>query len=424
MSTCGGFETVLEVAKTLDCIHCGLCLQSCPTYRVLGREPSSPRGRIHLMRAIAEERLPYDEVAHAEFHLCLGCRACETVCPAGVRYGEMLEEARAEGVRLGFSGARTRMLHRVLLGWLFRRPSRLRVGALVMRGVQRLGLMQIGRGLARRALLPKGWRDWIALAPTFPPGQRFESSYAARGERRGRVGLLLGCVQKELFPEVQRQTAQVLTEHGFDVVIPEGQVCCGALHSHAGRPDLARVLAKDNIAAFGEDLDAIVVNAAGCGASMKLYGHLMPGDAGAERFAARVRDISEVLSEADGVRAGSRAHKKRIAYHPPCHLVHGQKVSGPPEAMLAALPGAELVPLPDADHCCGSAGIYNLTHPEMAGELLKHKIEAIRESGAEIVATGNPGCQLQIEAGLRAAGLDVRVAHPVTLLAETYEPAD
>ncbi|MEQ8763129.1 MAG: heterodisulfide reductase-related iron-sulfur binding cluster [Planctomycetota bacterium] len=414
------FETLIETAKTLDCIHCGLCLQSCPTYRVLGREPSSPRGRIHLMRAIAEERVEFDATAHDELHLCLGCRACETVCPAGVRYGEMLEEARAEGVRRGLTSGRTKLLQRVMLGWLFRRPGRMRLAANAMRVGQSLGLVSLGKWMATRGLLPKRLREIVPLAPSFPPRRSFPESVPAIGDRRGRVGMLLGCVQRELFPNVQEQTARMLAAHGYDVVMPKEQVCCGALHSHAGRPELARELAKDNLGAFEDDLDAIVVNAAGCGASMRLYGHLLPDDPRAARFADRVRDISEVLAEG-GVRSGNRPIAKRIAYHPPCHLLHGQKVSGPPEAILQAIPGAELVPLPNADHCCGSAGIYNLTHPEMANELLKLKIEAIRQSGAEIVATGNPGCHLQIEAGLREAGLDIRVAHPVTLLAETFD---
>ncbi len=400
------------------CVHCGFCLPACPTYDVTFDEADSPRGRIVLMRALARGELPATDPDLAR-HLdrCLGCRGCESVCPAGVIYGPALEAARA---RL----ARARGLPVVvrLALWVLARPGRQRVAWLASRLLRSTG---IPRALARRGT--SRWRSLLGmLAATAPEGAAGHSGTGA--PRHGATGntavLLRGCVMDGLFGHVHAATEIALEANDVRVVDAPNQVCCGALAAHAGADDLARDLARRNVAAFEAAPEAaIVVNSAGCGAMMKAYGDWLAGEpAWADRaraVAARVRDASEALAER-GPRPGTRPVPLRVAYDAPCHLLHAQRVAEPPRVLLAAVPGLTVVPLDGADRCCGSAGLFALVEPAMARDVLAAKLDAIARSGADVVATGNPGCQMHIGAGLLARGLDVAVRHPVELLAWSY----
>ncbi len=401
-------------AKSLDCVHCGLCLPACPTYRVSGRETSSPRGRVYLMRAVAEERLPVAELLRDETQLCLGCRACETACPSGVQYGAMLEQARHAVREAGLRDDRAGRLEAILLRHLV--PNRRRLGL----AFDLLALAQfffVDRLVLR--LLPERLRRAKALVPEVPPRhlrRARPSLLPARGERRGRVGFLAGCVMPELFPAINGATLRVLAHNGFEVVVPPDQGCCGALQAHAGLADTAAALARVNVAAF-RDVDAVVTNSAGCGAALRDAGHWLPGEG--EALAAKARDVCALLDEA-GLRAPEGRVDARVCYDDPCHLVHGQRVGEAPRRLLAAIPGVELVPHADPGACCGAAGIYNLTQPEMSRAVLARKLDALEAAFPEIVATGNPGCIMQLRAGIAERGLPMQVVHPVELLDRAY----
>ena len=392
------------------CVHCGICLPQCPTYRVLEEEMDSPRGRIYLMRAAAEGRTALTPGLARHLDLCLGCRACETACPSGVPFGRLLETTRAELVRTRTRAPGTdHALHRALLA-VFPHPERLGAMARALRLYQRTGLQAAVRGL--RLLAPfKRLRTLEALLPP-PPGAAaaLPEVTPARGRRRGRVGLLTGCVQRVFYPHVNAQTARLLAAAGWEVLVPHGQGCCGALHLHAGRLDEFCGFARALLRAFPDDLDFVVANAAGCGSALKEYGHWLPEAAG---FAGRVRDVAEVLAQAELPLAELPV---TVTYHDACHLAHGQKVRAEPRALLRRIPGLRLVELGESDLCCGSAGVYNILEPEMAGELARRKVERIRETGARIVATGNPGCLAQIAGESRRQGWALEVLHPVELL--------
>jgi glycolate oxidase iron-sulfur subunit len=399
------------------CVHCGICLPQCPTYRVLGEEMDSPRGRVYLMRAAAEDRIGLTETMARHLDLCLGCRACETACPSGVPFGQLLEATRGQLERRGVvAPQRSSTLLRFLLG-IFPHPRRLAAVLAGLRLYQRSGLQALVRGLGLLAPFER-LRAMEALLPSLPAAMPLPPERAAaRGARpRGRVGVLLGCAQRFFYPDVNADTVRLLAAAGYDVVVPRGQGCCGALHLHAGRLDEFRAMAQQLMPAF-EDVDAVVVNAAGCGSAMKEYGHWIPGET-ARRFSERVRDISEVLVDGD---LPLRPLRETVTYHEACHLAHGQRVRAQPRELLSRIPGLTLVDLPDADLCCGSAGVYNLLEPEMAGELGRRKTARIRETGARIVTAGNPGCLMQITQHCRAEGLSVEVVHPVTLLARALE---
>jgi glycolate oxidase iron-sulfur subunit len=403
------------------CVHCGICLPQCPTYRLLGQEMDSPRGRLYLMRAAAEGRTGLTPTLARHLDLCLGCRACETACPSGVPFGRLLEAARGQLERRGVRSAESDggML-RLLLG-VFPYPERLAPLVMALRGYQWSGLQALVRGLGVLAAFKK-LRALEALLPPLPAWgtASLPERIPARGRARGRAGLLLGCVQRFFSAQVNAQTARLLSVAGYEVVVPRSQGCCGALHLHAGRLPEFRAMATRLRAAFDEDLDLIVVNAAGCGSALREYGHWL-GDEAAGRFSARVRDVSEVLVEAD---LALGPLPLTVTYHDPCHLAHGQRVRAEPRALLRRIPELTLVELPDSDLCCGSAGVYNLLEPELAGELGRQKVARIRETGARVVATGNPGCILQIVQQCRADGLDVEVVHPVELLARALrEPS-
>jgi glycolate oxidase iron-sulfur subunit len=391
-----------------SCVHCGICLPQCPTYRLLGEEMDSPRGRLYLIRAAAEGRVELGPTLGRHLDLCLGCRACETACPSGVPFGSLLEATRAQLRRHAPSGP---LLSRLLFA-LFPEPTRL--GALLapLRLYQRSGLQAVVRRSAVLGRFPR-LAAMDALLPEVPPPAPLPERVAARGRARGRVGLLTGCVQRHLQPQVNHAAARLLALGGWDVVIPRNQGCCGALDLHAGRLDELRARARRLAASFPPDVDFVVTTAAGCGSTMKEYGHWLPDVPETTGLAARTRDVSELLADAE-LPLGRL--DLTVTYHDACHLAHGQRLRREPRALLGRIPGLRVVELPDAELCCGSAGIYNLLEPEMADRLLATKIERIVETGARVVATGNPGCMLQIAKGARVRGLDLEVLHPVELL--------
>ena len=407
----------LDYSVLQQCIHCGLCLPTCPTYDATKHETSSPRGRIALMRAVADGKLEAHSAQFAnEMYFCLGCLACETACPAGVNYAEMIEFARAE---VGLRGS-------WLIRWLFAKPSRLRTVARLLRLDQRLGLTR-----ALRPLMPAQLRELHELQPKICDRFSFDliseterRSQTAATDRHYRVGLLTGCVQDVAYADVNRDTADVLLANGCEVVTPRTQVCCGSLMGHNGDLALARKFARQNLDAFDlENLDAIIVNSAGCGSFMKRYRHLLPDDPRARLWDAKVHDIHEWLAKIGIESPRGVTRPTTVTYHEACHLVHGQKISQQPRDLLRAIPGIELVELTEATWCCGSAGIYNITQPEMSMALLERKMKHIAATGAQVVATGNPGCIGQLRYGARRFGVNVEVLHPITLLARAYRPS-
>ena len=370
--------------KSLDCVHCGLCLPACPTYLETGREQSSPRGRIYLMRGVAEGRIELGDVVRDEAHLCLACRACETACPSGVQYGAMVERARDELRRSGLREDRLSRIERALLRYVVPHRGRLGFAFDLLSLAQRLRLDRIAA-----PLLPARLRAARALLPRVPARHLRRAHpplLPARGERRGRVGFLVGCVMAELFPATNAATVRVLAHNGFDVVVPPDQGCCGALQAHAGDAETAHVLARHNLAAFA-DVHVVINNSAGCGAAMRDARHWLPNEGGVS-FAAKARDVCEWLDEV-GLRPPTGRIDARVCYDDPCHLVHGQKVSAAPRRLLAAIPGIELVPHADPGACCGAAGTYNLTHPEMSRAVLERKLDSLAAANPDLVVTGN-----------------------------------
>jgi glycolate oxidase iron-sulfur subunit len=402
-----------------DCVHCGFCLPACPTYDLWGQEMDSPRGRIWLMRSVAEGAA-VDATFVRHMDACLGCMACVTACPSGVRYGSLLETARSAIEDARERGLGERLL-RSLLFFVMPRPGRLRLAARAAWWLQKLGLRRLlhATGLARR--LPRRLRALEALLPRRAPARRAGSHRATpEGEPRLAVGLLAGCVQSVWFGDVNAAAERVLVAEGCAVAVPAAQ-CCGALELHGGREGAARDRARALIAAFEAqgDLDAVAVAAAGCGSAMKDYGRLLADDpqwAGrAQVFAAKVADVTELLSRLEP-RAPRRGIALRVAYQDACHLAHGQGVRAEPRALLAAIPGIDLVELPDAGTCCGSAGIYNVLEPETADQLGARKADLVRDAAPDVLATANPGCALQLA---RHLGPGVRVAHPIELVDES-----
>jgi glycolate oxidase iron-sulfur subunit len=409
-----GFEAIYT--RSLDCVHCGLCLQSCPTYRETGREISSPRGRVYLLRGVAEGRFALSDAVSQEVYLCLDCRACETACPSGVRVGSLIELARAEVERTGLRRGWRKQLEHFGLRRILPHRGRLRLLMGLIATAQRLRLDR-----AAALVMPRRLRDVIELMPRVPvAAQRaaLPEFVAAEGERRGRVGFFVGCVMPELFGAVNAATVRVLARNGFDVVIPPRQGCCGALHAHAGDRDFACELARTNTAVFdAAAVDAIVVNSAGCGAAMREARDWLGDEA--EAFAGRVRDVCEFL-DTHGLREPDLRLEATVCYDDPCHLVHGQGVADAPRRLLARIPGLSLRAHDDPASCCGAAGIYNLTHPEMSRAVLDRKLAALAAEAPDIITSGNPGCLMQLESGARRRGLAARVVHPIVLLDEAY----
>ena len=442
------------------CVHCGFCLPACPTYVRLSDEADSPRGRLHLMRAVGEGRLdPASNAFQLHIDRCLGCRACETVCPSGVEYGFLLERARQVAIRARKPGR----LGSALLA-LIERPAALALWMGMSRLLRWTALPSIAARLGGRSKRLRTLRlagaMLAASRPWRPPGVSPRGSGGGepgprdsggspggmwRGVPRGRVGLLTGCVQRHLFSRVNEATSRVLSANGWEIVEIPGQGCCGALHAHGGELSRAGALARRNINAFrAAGVEWIVANAAGCGATMREYHHLVEEvltgdglDAGQVKaasgpgvssvaddamwFSGRVRDVTELL--VDGGEPWPRRGgtlRLRVAYDPPCHLLHGQRIADPPMQVLRSIPGLDVVPVPGGDECCGGAGIYGLGHPELGGRIGADKVDSVVETGADVLATGNPGCAMQIGAGLRMRGSRVQVAHPVELLDESY----
>lgn len=429
-------STLVDYAKSLDCIHCGLCLRSCPTYVLSGRESSSPRGRIHLMRAVAEARLEADRVFAEEMDFCLVCRNCESVCPAGVEFGSMMEHTRDELARALPPGPLVRFARWV--GFRLILPNRfaLRAASFGLRTAQTMGLIKLV------ALIGGVRGKALAAQPPVPPMRERRPLPAitpAEGEPTGAAAMLTGCVMPEWLGRVNRATAHVLSASGCQVATAPGHTCCGALHAHNGDLEHARHLARGTIAAFdglqsedGTPLP-VVINSAGCGAHMREYGKLLANDptwkSRADSFSARVLDLSEFLTQGapaerlqERLAAGpGAAALGQVAYDDPCHLCHGQGVRSEPRSLLDSVPNLQRTNLDEPESCCGSAGIYSILRPADSQAILATKLEDLARSGAETLVTANPGCQLQWTSGLAAGDSKVRVLHLAELLSEALK---
>jgi glycolate oxidase iron-sulfur subunit len=408
--------------KIDDCVHCGFCLPACPTYQSWGEEMDSPRGRIDLMRGLRDGRIGLTDTTVAHFDRCLGCMACVTACPSGVKYDQLIEETRAtierDHPRKGFD-----RFQRGLIFALFPYPRRLRLMAALLLVYAWSGLRWLVRTLGLVRLLPRRLRELEALQPPIGPHTitaQLPPRVAAAEPRRATVGLVAGCVQRVFFPSVNEATLRVLAAEGCEVHVPPDQGCCGALSMHAGREPESLAFARALIARFeGNPFEVILVNAAGCGSHLKDYGRLFAGDpAMAERaraFASKVRDISEYLAELPP-RAVRHPLPVTIAYHDACHLAHAQRIRSQPRALLASIPGVQLREIEGGDTCCGSAGIYNLVQPESATQIGERKADNVLATGAELIASANPGCTLQIDKVLRSRGKHLPAAHPIEIL--------
>jgi glycolate oxidase iron-sulfur subunit len=427
----GGPDTPSD-AVINTCVHCGLCLSSCPTYRETGLEQFSPRGRIYLMKAVADGRIGMEsEVFQEQMSACLNCRACEAVCPSGVLYGQILESSRVQIEQAKDDGRLpphpwpAKLLRGAAFELLFRRMELFRAFSRLMWLYQRSGAQSIARksgilkalGLAEtETLLPPISDRFVA-----PTGQ----ALPALVPRRYTVALLSGCIMSTAFADVHRATIRVLQKNGCDVLLPPDQGCCGALHAHGGDLDGARELARRNIAAFeGLGVDAIIVNAAGCGSTLKEYGHLLHDDpawvARAEAFASKIKDVSEFLAGITLNTADLLPLDITVTYQEPCHLAHAQRITQQPRALLRAIPGLKLKEMHESALCCGSAGIYNVTQPAMAERLGARKLDNAEATGADVIVTANPGCHLQLAGGLGRRGSAMRVRHIVEVLNEAY----
>lgn len=426
--------------RGLSCVHCGLCLPACPTYTQTLNEADSPRGRIQLMLGLADGRIPLTETAQQHLDLCLDCRSCESACPSGVVYHELIEETRA---KLKCESPRTfsTRLMELLFLHLFTDPDRLRLVLLPARILQKLGLYNLLRKIGLFKLLPDNFRKMEQMLP--PDGPLWPKALPARSRAGGmdvlmnsldpynashsrpklRVGFLPGCVGSVMFETVNRQAVELLAAAGADVLVPPAQTCCGAIHHHCGHHVPAMDRAKRNIDAFlpihGEQVDVIATTIAGCGAMLREYDHLLRDDPAyadrARTFASRVRDISEVLLDL-GLPAMHHPVNETITYHDACHLLHAQKVAAPPRRLLASIPGLKIIPLGESDICCGAAGTYNLTQPAMATDLAARKISHIEETRTTTCATGNVGCAMHLQSESRARGKNLTIVHPVELL--------
>lgn len=410
-----------------DCVHCGFCLPACPTYKSWGNEMDSPRGRIDLMKGVNEGVIALDGTVTGHFDACLGCMACVTACPSGVRYDLLIESTRAT-VERNYRRSPGDSAFRALVFALFPYPGRLRAMAWPLYAFAKSGLQALVRRSGLLRLLPRRLAQLDALLPPLRLGDLTASLPAvtpASGARRGRVALVAGCVQRVFFPRVNSATVRVLAAEGFDAIVPRGQGCCGALSLHAGRDAEAKRFARGLMQRFEQErVDFVIVNAAGCGSTLKQYGELLSDELDwAERasaFSAKVRDVSEFLATIEPV-AVRHPIDARVAYHDACHLAHAQLVREQPRALLRGIPGIELVEIPDGDQCCGSAGIYNLIEPESAEEIGERKVENVLAVGADLLASANPGCTLQITSLLAKRGLSVRAAHPIEILDASLE---
>ncbi|MBX7209650.1 MAG: (Fe-S)-binding protein [Verrucomicrobiaceae bacterium] len=423
----------LDYSVLQQCMHCGMCLPTCPTYMETKLERNSPRGRIALMRAIADDEAAVNAEFAAEMYYCLGCLACQTACPAGVSYVDLFESARGEIERVRVLNGRERRFWRWLtVETLFMRPRLLRFVGRLLWLWQAAGLDRLLRSIQFLHLVPERLRELEPMTPRISP--QFSDSLIAPVEGDGvsppprhRVGLLTGCVQDLAFSDVNRDTVDVLLANGCVVVTPRNQHCCGSLHAHNGEVELAKELARRQLDMFDvENLDAIISNAGGCGSHLKKYGHLLHDDpryaARAKAWDAKLKDIHEWLAETGVRKPRTGCGIERVTYHESCHLAHGQKIVSQPREILKSIPGLELIELPESNWCCGSAGIYNITQPEQSAKLLQRKLGCIAQTESPVVVTSNPGCHLQLACGLsnRRDHPCRTVTQPVTLLARAY----
>ena len=402
-----------------QCVHCGFCLPACPTYVLWGNEMDSPRGRIYLMKMASEGAAGMTDAWVRHFDTCLGCMSCMTACPSGVDYAKLIEATRAQ-IERRHSRSEPERLHRRMIFETFPRLDRLRLLRAALSIYQKSGLQALVRASGVLKLLPKQMQTMEALMPALGRREAVPPLAPAKGERRKRVGLLLGCVQREFMPEINAATVRVLAAEGCEVVAPPDQPCCGALMVHAGEEAPALDLARRVIDTFERaDVDAIVTNAGGCGSNVREYGYQLRDDPQyaerAARFSEKCKDIAEFLEEL-GPRAERKPVNLRVAYHDSCHLQHAQRVRTQPRAQLAAIPGVEILELPESTLCCGSAGIYNLVQPDTADALADRKARHISAAKPDVVATGNIGCMLQIAAALKRQGQNTPVLHTVQLI--------
>ncbi|MCC6176029.1 MAG: (Fe-S)-binding protein [Chloroflexi bacterium] len=420
----------LDLATLKQCVHCGLCLDACPTYRLNGLELDSPRGRIYQVRGVYQGRIdPMNEDFRTHIYQCLDCRACETACPSGVQYGKIVEAARGAAPPID---PVERTVGRTILNRIFTSGAALGAIGLGTRAYQKLGIQTVVRKSGVLGLLPERLQALEQMLPTTQGGvtkPALPEVVRARGTRRFRVGFIAGCVMQEFLGETNQASVRVLARNGCDVYTPRGQGCCGALHVHIGERETARQLARKNIELFESlHLDAVIINAAGCGSTLKEYGHLFQSDPAwhdrAVAFSKTVKDINEWLVEIGIDTAGLGELPIRVTYQDPCHLVHGQGIRNQPRQLLRAIPGLELVELKDSDVCCGSAGIYNLTHPDFSSEILGWKIPEVAKTKAHVLVAPNPGCAMQIAHGARQAGLELEVCHVVDLLDQSYRAGE
>ncbi len=422
-------ETSIPYDRFLDCVHCGLCTAACPTYLETGNENDSPRGRIYLMRAVTDGRVELGPSTIRHLELCLDCRSCETACPSGVQYGRLIEPFRIAMQQRGPGGkpAKKDWFQRWILYGLFPYSNRLRLSLLPVKLMQWTRLDRLFAAIGLMKLLPRKLQRMHALLPNpIQDAPRLPEFLPAIGPRRAKVALFTGCVADAMFRRVHWATAKVLQANGCEVVIPRSQVCCGAIHYHSGAGEPAVALARQNAAAFPQDVDAVIINVAGCGSMLKDYGHIAleipeaaPFHDELQGFAGKVKDIHEFLAKLGPVTPRHPVPMK-AAYHDACHLVHAQRIREQPRQLLSLVPELQLLPLAESDICCGAAGSYNLTEPEMADRLGQRKLNHIVESGADAVLSGNAGCTLQIQSQLRAAGHAIPVLHPMEVLARAY----
>lgn len=411
------------------CIRCGLCLNACPTYRELGVEMDSPRGRIYQMIQVEKGNLPLGESFVQHIELCLDCRACETACPSGVEYGRLVEAARGQIERHYKRSPVAKFLRELFFYEILPDKKRLEIAGKLLRLYQRTGVEKLAMPFLR--LLPAKLANAARLSPRMETP--FFNGHLGEvvppvGPKRFRVAFLSGCIANLAFARLNEATVRVLARNGCEVIIPRDQGCCGALHVHAGIRDLARDLAKQNIRALDADaegFDAIITNAAGCGSVLKEYPQLFAEEEKefmepARAFSGRIKDVTEFLAGIDFNRDFGTI-KARATYQDPCHLLHAQRIKSAPRKLLAAVPGLELVELKEVEVCCGSAGIYNVAHNEMAERLLAAKMRRIEESSAELILTANPGCMIQLRAGVAQSSTPRRVMHVVELLDEAYQ---
>lgn len=425
-----GFLNERDYEALVKCVHCGLCLNECPTYRANGLEPDSPRGRLYLIRAVSEGTLPVTDDVVDHLQKCLVCRACETACPSNVQFGQVMEAARHELLE-SHGTPKRRFLSWLAFRQLFPYPGRLKLVGQALRFYQHSPLPLVTDLLTRWKLLPRRLSVMEKMSPRL--SDRFFEIPATervptRGERRYTVGMVSGCIMPLAFAETNDATVRVLTANGCDVILPKAQRCCGALAAHSGDGDASADLARANIDAFEafgfDNLDSIIINAAGCGAQLKQYGHMLQDDPRyaerAARFAAKVEDISEFLARV-GLTAPLGEVNRTVTYQDACHLYHGQKIRSQPRELLFSIPGLDLVEMRDSQRCCGSAGIYNIVQPEMSMDVLDAKMDNVLATGTDCVVAGNPGCLLQLNLGLKQRGHEPAAIHLVDLLDESIQ---